>query len=347
MKNFQPTGSYFDDESHFEEIEKATKLVCSFCEQDSRSPRQEFSQLGKLKAHLRNSHSLYMCEICLEGSEVFVSQQELYSKADLDKHYAGAELFTHMHETCPLLPERRSELGSTDPVPQVALKQGVQEGAFTARNGALAFNFKYRSFRKENPHRFSRKCTPAAATTIATAAATVATAKQGAEEPPAPKSAVAVVDGALQAADPTPAELAGRGSSATPLPHCPQARRWASATGGPSASQAASWKGGDFPQLLSAGAPEPVAAWPAAASTCATATMRPRRASTQRCNKLPRCRLNGGGGEELAAMLRDKAPSCVSKDRVSMRCGIKLNAISFHDYHYYNGRARLASFMIG
>jgi hypothetical protein len=30
-----------------------------------------------------------MCEICLEGRKVFLSEQQLYSRADLERHQAG------------------------------------------------------------------------------------------------------------------------------------------------------------------------------------------------------------------------------------------------------------------
>jgi hypothetical protein len=35
------------------------------------------------------SHKLHMCDICLEGRKVFLSEQEMYSKADLERHNSG------------------------------------------------------------------------------------------------------------------------------------------------------------------------------------------------------------------------------------------------------------------
>jgi hypothetical protein len=49
-----------------------------------------FSALAQLKAHVTRSHKVQMCDICLEGRKVFLSEQEMYSKADLERHYSGA-----------------------------------------------------------------------------------------------------------------------------------------------------------------------------------------------------------------------------------------------------------------
>jgi len=53
-----------------------------------RSP-PTFSTLAQLKAHVTRSHKLHMCDICLEGRKVFLSEQEMYSKADLERHNTG------------------------------------------------------------------------------------------------------------------------------------------------------------------------------------------------------------------------------------------------------------------
>ncbi|KAK3259001.1 hypothetical protein CYMTET_31979 [Cymbomonas tetramitiformis] len=82
----EPTGAYFDDISHLREIEKTTNLVCSLCVEDPTAKKSRFPNLGALKGHLRNVHKSHMCDICLEGRKVFVSEQVLYTKAELDKH---------------------------------------------------------------------------------------------------------------------------------------------------------------------------------------------------------------------------------------------------------------------
>lgn len=38
---------------------------------------------------MTRSHKLHMCDICLEGRKVFLSEQEMYSKADLERHNTG------------------------------------------------------------------------------------------------------------------------------------------------------------------------------------------------------------------------------------------------------------------
>ena len=46
--------------------------------------------MKQLKAHLREAHDRFFCEVCLEGRKVFVSQQVTYSRQSLDKHKRGA-----------------------------------------------------------------------------------------------------------------------------------------------------------------------------------------------------------------------------------------------------------------
>ena len=50
---------------------------------------EQHGSLKQLKAHLRERHSLFFCEVCLEGRKVFVSQQLLYTKQQLERHKQG------------------------------------------------------------------------------------------------------------------------------------------------------------------------------------------------------------------------------------------------------------------
>eukprot|EP00884_Botryococcus_braunii_P010308 jgi/Botrbrau1/19279/Bobra.0073s0026.2 len=135
---------YFDDRDHFNE----TKKLCSFthpvlCEtKDGRKIDQppKFATLQDLKKYLQQEMQLQFCDICLEGRKVFVAEQILYSKQELDRHqksgdvtgplsessfkghplckfcrkrfYGDNEMFTHMqhsHETCFLCRRSRPD----------------------------------------------------------------------------------------------------------------------------------------------------------------------------------------------------------------------------------------------
>lgn len=101
-------GAYFDDEDHFKSIRAMTRLSCSICdsgeadstqkESPSSMPRSflpkdfVFQSIPSLKKHYSSSHKLSMCDLCLEGRKVFISEQKLYTRAQLDRHSASGNL---------------------------------------------------------------------------------------------------------------------------------------------------------------------------------------------------------------------------------------------------------------
>jgi len=116
---------YFDDDEAQKEVQALCSLSCAACAASPAGPKT-FASLPLLQAHLRKAHSQSMCEICLLGRNVFISQHVLYSKTALERHmasgaadtgnalgeagfkghplcsfcstsfYGGGELFTHM-----------------------------------------------------------------------------------------------------------------------------------------------------------------------------------------------------------------------------------------------------------
>ena len=74
---------FFDDLAVCREVEQLRGLSCAVCAADG------FGSLKQLKAHLRETHDRFFCEVCLESRKVFVSQQVTYSRQDLDKHKRG------------------------------------------------------------------------------------------------------------------------------------------------------------------------------------------------------------------------------------------------------------------
>ncbi|KAI5071584.1 hypothetical protein GOP47_0013835 [Adiantum capillus-veneris] len=84
--------AYFDDEDHFKMIKNMCRLSCSVCEA-AESPGKDyvkkghiFRNLDQLRRHLFNAHKVHMCGLCLEGRKVFICEQKLYSKKQLDRH---------------------------------------------------------------------------------------------------------------------------------------------------------------------------------------------------------------------------------------------------------------------
>eukprot|EP00879_Flechtneria_rotunda_P019552 GHRR01020539.1.p1 GENE.GHRR01020539.1~~GHRR01020539.1.p1 ORF type:complete len:855 (+),score=361.96 GHRR01020539.1:259-2823(+) len=46
-----------------------------------------FGSLNALKRKVQEQHKLYFCDLCIKGRKVFISEQVLYTKSDLDRHH--------------------------------------------------------------------------------------------------------------------------------------------------------------------------------------------------------------------------------------------------------------------
>ncbi|KAK7397006.1 hypothetical protein VNO78_18170 [Psophocarpus tetragonolobus] len=89
----EDTNAFFDDVDHYKMIKAMCRLSCSVCDkmeerpQDAASRRRaKFRNIGQLKGHLFHRHKLHMCRLCLEGRKVFICEQKLYSRAQLNQH---------------------------------------------------------------------------------------------------------------------------------------------------------------------------------------------------------------------------------------------------------------------
>jgi E3 ubiquitin-protein ligase ZNF598 len=91
---------YFDDDDALREVAALTALSCRLCVASS-SAKPPFSDLPQLQAHLRKAHGQGMCEICLLGRNVFISQQILYSKARRSAAAARRRPPSHPHLSSP------------------------------------------------------------------------------------------------------------------------------------------------------------------------------------------------------------------------------------------------------
>ncbi|KAK9040773.1 hypothetical protein V6N11_015913 [Hibiscus sabdariffa] len=88
----EDTQAYFDDADHYRMIKAMCRLSCSVCDNmeeqsnDGVKRRGKFRNIEQLKGHLFHQHRLVMCSLCLEGRKVFICEQKLYTRAQLNQH---------------------------------------------------------------------------------------------------------------------------------------------------------------------------------------------------------------------------------------------------------------------
>ncbi|XP_022148262.1 E3 ubiquitin-protein ligase HEL2 [Momordica charantia] len=89
----EDTQAFFDDVDHYKMIKAMCRLSCSVCDKigedqpnDGPKRRGKFRNIEQLKGHLFHRHKLFMCSLCLEGRKIFICEQKLYSRAQLNQH---------------------------------------------------------------------------------------------------------------------------------------------------------------------------------------------------------------------------------------------------------------------
>ncbi|XP_027349925.1 E3 ubiquitin-protein ligase ZNF598 isoform X2 [Abrus precatorius] len=93
----EDTNGFFDDVDHYKMIKAMCRLSCSVCDkmeeqpQDASRRRAKFRNIGQLKGHLFHRHKLHMCSLCLEGRKVFICEQKLYTRAQLNQHISTGD----------------------------------------------------------------------------------------------------------------------------------------------------------------------------------------------------------------------------------------------------------------
>ncbi|KAJ6940749.1 hypothetical protein NC651_006776 [Populus alba x Populus x berolinensis] len=91
----EDTQAFFDDVDHYKMIKAMCRLSCSVCDKEESndgSKRQgKFRNINQLKGHLFHQHKLHMCSLCLEGRKVFICEQKLYSRAQLNQHISTGD----------------------------------------------------------------------------------------------------------------------------------------------------------------------------------------------------------------------------------------------------------------
>ncbi|KAE8727569.1 hypothetical protein F3Y22_tig00005459pilonHSYRG00292 [Hibiscus syriacus] len=82
------TQAFFNDVDYYKVIKAMSRLSCNVCDrsQDRVKRRGNFRNIEHLKGHLFHMHRLVMCSLCLQGRKVFISEQKLFSGAQLNRH---------------------------------------------------------------------------------------------------------------------------------------------------------------------------------------------------------------------------------------------------------------------
>ncbi|OAY82794.1 E3 ubiquitin-protein ligase hel2 [Ananas comosus] len=90
----EDSQAYFDDIDHYKMIRAMCRLSCSVCDKSAEEQggegiakrRNKFRSIEQLKGHLFHQHRLSMCSLCLEGRKVFICEQKLYTRSQLNRH---------------------------------------------------------------------------------------------------------------------------------------------------------------------------------------------------------------------------------------------------------------------
>ncbi|XP_043724595.1 E3 ubiquitin-protein ligase ZNF598 [Telopea speciosissima] len=88
----EDTQAFFDDSDHYKMIRAMCRLSCSVCDRmgdegnDSSTRKGKFRNIEQLKSHLYHRHRLFMCSLCLEGRKIFICEQKLYTRSQLNQH---------------------------------------------------------------------------------------------------------------------------------------------------------------------------------------------------------------------------------------------------------------------
>ncbi|CAN6466645.1 unnamed protein product [Victoria cruziana] len=95
----EDTQAYFDDLDHYKMIKAMCRLSCSICDarvaevqgNEASKRKERFRNIDQLKRHLFHRHKIFMCDLCLEGRKVFICEQKLYSRAQLNQHMSTGD----------------------------------------------------------------------------------------------------------------------------------------------------------------------------------------------------------------------------------------------------------------
>ncbi|CAL9237247.1 unnamed protein product [Arabidopsis halleri] len=94
----EETNVFFDDLNHYTRIKAMCRLSCNSCNETNKShPKKgpnhclRFKSVEHLKDHLSHQHKLHMCSLCLVGRKVFICEQKLFTKAQLNQHISSGD----------------------------------------------------------------------------------------------------------------------------------------------------------------------------------------------------------------------------------------------------------------
>lgn len=86
------THAFFDDIDHYKTVKAMCRLSCIVCDKMHEEGNGNIKRKGnlknvdQLKDHLSYRHKLVMCNLCLENRKIFICEQKLYTKEQLNQH---------------------------------------------------------------------------------------------------------------------------------------------------------------------------------------------------------------------------------------------------------------------
>ncbi|CAA7044304.1 unnamed protein product [Microthlaspi erraticum] len=92
----EETNVFFDDSNQYTRVKAMCRLSCTCCDKTKKSKsksnhRLPFKSVQHLKDHLSHQHKLHMCSLCLVGRKVFICEQKLFTKAQLNQHISSGD----------------------------------------------------------------------------------------------------------------------------------------------------------------------------------------------------------------------------------------------------------------
>ncbi|KFK37470.1 hypothetical protein AALP_AA4G261000 [Arabis alpina] len=91
----EETKVIFDDLNQYTRVKEMCRLSCTLCDKTKKSQgskhRLRFKSVEHLKEHLNHQHKLHMCGLCLVGRKVFICEQKLFTKEQLNQHVSSGD----------------------------------------------------------------------------------------------------------------------------------------------------------------------------------------------------------------------------------------------------------------
>lgn len=80
-------NAFFDDQKHFQEVQALCGYTHPILTQDEgKAPRPQFKSVSEMRKFIEHNYKQSFCDICIASRKVFLSEQILYTKQQLERH---------------------------------------------------------------------------------------------------------------------------------------------------------------------------------------------------------------------------------------------------------------------